>query len=406
LQAIGPLWHDQPQAALLRRGRFREGSGPPSPRAGRIRSAGRAAATLRNRVVARHGQEKLEIHMYRLDEKLARIRAGRYTRDDFIIADAKDGDMGPSITSCGPKRDKDGSYTRNYTRAEFLDNVRAIIEQDVVDIMLTSASNFETLKAMGAFQGSAVKPAIRANDTTDIWFGRGGSYSKKPSRPFRTASLSRVTTGTIDPAPGAPLTGTDLGLYSITFNNDIEHDLASLEAFADFRYDAALNNFKYFLEVFNPNVDGDIDPSVLPFYVNDCIARCLAGVMAADRPQFLKIVYNGPKALEELASYDPGLVVGVLGGGAGTTRDCFELIYQAEKYGARVALFGRKINLAEDPLSLVRHMRAVASGHILPEEAVRSYHGDLQQAGIKPLREQAADSIITEKPLLAGATGK
>ena len=43
----------------------------------------------------------------------------------------------------------------------------------------------------------------------------------------------------------------------------------------------------------------------------------------------------------------------MLGGGAGTTRDCFELLHQAERYGARVALFGRKINLAEAPLAMV-----------------------------------------------------
>ena len=86
----------------------------------------------------------------------------------------------------------------------------------------------------------------------------------------------------------------------------------------------------------------------------------------ADRPQFLKIAYNGPKALEELASFDPSITVGVLGGGAGTTRDCFELLNQAEKYGARVALFGRKINLAEDPLAMVSFMREVASGNIQP----------------------------------------
>ena len=107
--------------------------------------------------------------------------------------------------------------------------------------------------------------------------------------------------------------------------------------------------------MFNPNVETGIDPEVLPHYINDSILRCLAGVHQADRPQFLKIVYNGPKALEELTSFDPSLIVGVLGGGAGTTRDCFELLHQGEKYGARVALFGRKINLAEAPLA---HRRA------------------------------------------------
>ena len=35
---------------------------------------------------------------------------------------------------------------------------------------------------------------------------------------------------------------------------------------------------------------------------------------------------------------------------AGTTRDTFELLAQGVKYGARVALFGRKIGLAESPL--------------------------------------------------------
>ncbi|MGH6762095.1 MAG: hypothetical protein ACRECW_10975 [Phyllobacterium sp.] len=337
--------------------------------------------------------------MYRLDQKLARIHAGQYTRSDFIIADAKDGDMGPSITSCGPKRNKDGSWTRYHNRDEFLGNIRAIVEQDIVDIMLTSASNLERLVEAGVFKDRAIKPAIRANDTTDVWVVRGADYAARPSRPFRTASLSRVRSGSLDPAPDAPVTGTDLGLYSMTFNNDLDSDYASLEAFNAFREDAARSNFKYFLEVFNPNVDCRIDPDVVPHYVNDCIMRCLAGVVKADRPQFLKIAYNGPRALEELASYDPSVVVGILGGGAGTTRDCFELLCQAEKYGARVALFGRKINLAEDPLAMVSFMREVANGTLQPAEAVRAYHGSLQKSGIAPLRDLSHDIVISEKAL-------
>jgi hypothetical protein len=154
--------------------------------------------------------------------------------------------------------------------------------------------------------------------------------------------------------------------------------------------------------VFNPNVDTGIDPKLVPHYVNDVILRCLAGVTKAERPQFLKIAYNGPKALEELASFDPSLVVGVLGGGAGTTRDCFELIYQAERYGARVALFGRKINLAENPLTMVSFMRQVADGSIAPAEAVKAYHGELQKQKIKPARSLDEDLAITEAPLKAG----
>jgi len=321
--------------------------------------------------------------MFRLDDKLARILSGAYRPSDFIIADAKDPDMGPGLHAVGSAY----SEPRFKTRAEFLDSIEAIVKQDVVDIMLTSVSNLEALVKRNVFAGTGVKPVIRANDTTDVWRHRGASFHNQPSRPFRTASLKHVK----------PLT--DLGLYSITFTNDIEADHASLEAFKDFREDAEANGFSYFLEVFNPNVERGLTPESMPQFVNDAIVRCLAGLTEAERPKFLKIVYNGPRALEELASFDPSLVVGVLGGGAGTTRDCFELIHQAEKHGARVALFGRKINLAESPLDVVRLMRAVADGAIAPAEAVKEYHAALEKKGLKPAREIALDSTITESVL-------
>ena len=220
-----------------------------------------------------------------------------------------------------------------------------------------------------------------------------------PAATMNIASLPQVMWGTTTPCPGAQVTGTDLGLYSITFNNNLDSDYASLMAFNEFRAEAAECGFKYFLEVFNPNVDSGIDPEVLPHYINDCIVRCLAGVAKADRPEFLKIAYNGPKALEELASFDPSLIVGVLGGGAGTTRDCFELLHQGEKYGARVALFGRKINLAEAPLAMVALMREVTDGSLSPQEAVKAYHGELQKQHLKPQRALEEDMAITETVL-------
>ncbi len=326
----------------------------------------------------------------RLDEKLGRIRAGDYKRADFIIADAKDPDMGPSLTANGPARNPDGSSSRIRSRPEFLELIRQVVEQDIIDIMLVSASNLEQLHKRRVFEGSAVKAAIRANDTTDVWVMRGANYAQKPSRPFRSASLAHARALT------------DLGLYSITFNNDLNWDMASLEAFRAFRADAAANGFKYFLEVFNPNVATGIVPEMVAHFVNDSILRCLAGLTEAERPQFLKIPFNGPRALAELASFDPSLIIGVLGGGAGTTRDCFELIAQAEHYGARVALFGRKINLAESPLDIVRFMRAVADGALKPAEAVAAYHDALRKGSIKPAREFAEDNQITEAVLQQG----
>jgi DhnA family fructose-bisphosphate aldolase class Ia len=328
--------------------------------------------------------------MTRLDEKLARMRAGADKRTDFIIADAKDPDMGPGLHAVGHARLPEGSAGRLRTRQEFLQSIAEVVAQDVVDVMLTSVSNLEALVQQHAFAGSRVKPAIRANDTSDIWRHRGATYHHHPSRPFRTASIVRAKALT------------DLGLYSITFTNDLAADLEALEAFRAFREDASAHGFSYFLEVFNPNVDAGLEPSEVPSFVNDAIVRCLAGLTEVERPRFLKIAYNGPKALDELASYDPSLVVGVLGGGAGTTRDCFELIHQAQKYGAKVALFGRKINLAESPLDIVRLMRAVSDGALTPSEAVEDYHDALRKKGVKPSRDFADDSEITEAVLRQG----
>lgn len=345
--------------------------------------------------------------MLRLDQKLENIRAGRYKRSDFIIADAKDSDMGSGVTGTGFLRNPDGTQGRRRRRAEFLDAIEEVIRQDVVDIMLLSVSNLDLLHGRAAFRDSVVKPAIRANEATDCWGAvRHGQYAHHASRPFRTAHLPQVMWGTETPQPGVPVAGTDLGLYSVTFNNDLDADMRSLDAFADFRRDCAANGFKYFYEVFVPNVALDLSREHIGEYMNDCILRSLAGVSKADRPEFLKMAYNGPKALEELARFDETLVVGILGGGAGTTRDTFELVAQTERYGGRVALFGRKINLAESPLALIALMRQVADGTVAPEEAVRAYHGELQKAKLVPTRTLDDDRVITEQTLKPAATLK
>ena len=341
--------------------------------------------------------------MTRMDQKLQNILAGRYKRSDFIIADAKDSDAGAGTTSTGV--DYSVSPPRPRSRDEFLDQIDKIIKQDIVDIMLVSVSNLERLHERQAFAGTAVKPAIRANVTTDCWGGiRHGRYTTVPSRPFRSVTISRAMTGTAQPSPGAPITGTDLGLYSVTFVNDPELDARALEEFKLFREEAAVNNFKYFYEVFNPNIDIKMDHETIGEFLNDAILKSLAALTKAERPKFLKIPFNGPKALEELANFDSQLVVGVLGGGAGTTRDTFELVSQAEKYGGRLALFGRKIRLAEAPLELIVLMRQVADGTIAPEEAVRAYHGEVQKLGIKPVRSLEDDRAITEAVLKPAAS--
>ena len=101
--------------------------------------------------------------------------------------------------------------------------------------------------------------------------------------------------------------------------------------------------------------------------------------------------YFGPAALEQLVSYDSSLVVGILGGSAGTTFDAFHMLSEAKKHGARAALFGRKINNAEHQVSFVRYLRALADGAIEPADAVRAYHSELNKLKIAPLRTLEQD---------------
>jgi hypothetical protein len=196
----------------------------------------------------------------------------------------------------------------------------------------------------------------------------------------------------------------DLGLYSITFSNDVESDLRTLEAYSTFRAEADPLGLRHFLEVFNPAFDVGIPAAELGHYIGDCVVRCLGGVLAAEQPLFLKLAYNGRRAIEELAGYDPArLVVGILGGAKGTTRDTFELLARAEQAGARVALFGRKINFAESPLTLVALMRRVIEREVSPVEAVRAYHATLVSKGIRPLLTMADDVEISDPVLRAEA---
>jgi hypothetical protein len=125
----------------------------------------------------------------------------------------------------------------------------------------------------------------------------------------------------------------------------------------------------------------------------------LAGVAPAGRPDFLKIVYHGPKAMEELVRFDRNLIVGILGGSSGTTRDAFQLLADAQKYGAKVALFGRKINNAENQLAFVQFLRLIVDGQIGPVDAVKAYHAVLARLGVAPLRKLEDDLKITSQSM-------
>ena len=359
--------------------------------------------------------------MKSLDAKLAEIKSNRSSRA-FIIADAKDADMAFGVRSPGPRQYLSGKGERpaqfspevwsreeygHRNLPEFLDVIREVAHHGKVDILLMSASVNEQLTIKeGVFRNSHITPAARANDATDVWAVRHGSYLAEPAEPFRSATIDHIQCGKIEcDRTGSEFSGANLGLYSVTFTNNLELDKATLNAFKQFREEAERKKFRYFLEVFDPNVNSGIAPEKLGEFINDNIVRNLAGVTEAGRPVFLKIVYHGPRLMEELAQYDPNLVVGILGGSAGTTYDAFKLIHDAQKYGARVALFGRKINNAEHQLAFIEMLRLITDGRISPEEAVHAYHGVLQGKGIKPKRELAADLQLTDQSMSYDGSG-
>lgn len=339
-----------------------------------------------------------------LDRKLAAIHADPSCRE-FILADAKDADMAFGLGAPGQSPEMHASEVRFKTLQEYRDQMRLITRSGLVDIMLMSASSNHALTfGERLFDDSPVTPAIRANDTSDIHLARGSVYALSASRPFRTASIDHAQCGHLDCTPEERSLGANLGLYSVTFNNDLERDLESLQRFHEFREEAERKGFRYFLEVFDPNVPGAVAPEVLPHYLNDMITRMLAGVGPAGRPLFLKIVYHGPKAMEELVRFDPHLVVGILGGSAGTTRDAFQLLHDAQKYGARIALFGRKINHAENQLAFVHFLRLIVEGQIGPAEAVKAYHAVLARLGIRPHRSLEDDLEVTDQSMSYSGT--
>src|SRR5580658_8197972 len=357
--------------------------------------------------------------MKSLDTKLAAIKAKRGARD-FIIADAKDADMAFGVRAPGPRSylAARGAHPARFSPEvwnreefgyrnlpEFLDIIREVTSQGLIDIMLMSAYVNEQLTIKeGLFRDSPVTPAARANDATDVWAVRHGCYTKEPVQPFRSASIDHIQCGKIECERDAEIPGANLGLYSVTFNNHLDYDRATLLAFKEFREEAERKKFRYFLEVFEPNTASGVATAKLGEFINDQILRSLAGVTEAGRPIFLKIVYHGPRAMEELAQYDPNMVVGILGGGAGTTYDAFKLIHDAQKYGARVALFGRKINNAEHQLAFIEMLRLITDGRISPEEAVRAYHGVLQGKKITPKLPLEQDLELTDQAMSYGGS--
>ena len=291
-----------------------------------------------------------------LDRKIARILSDRSCKD-FILADAKDADMAFGIAAPGHSPEHHAREGRFRSLDEYRELIRENVRQGLVDIMLMSASNNEVLTLHERlFDGSPVTPAIRANDATDVWVAQGGIYLQQPSTPFRSASIDQAMCG----KPGCQPQERTLGQISASTRSLS----TTTRRWTTARWNIpgvprggggqGLPPFSRGLRSQRPaNAAAD-----LARFINDMIVRTLAGVAGKARPLFLKIVYHGPAAMEQLAGYDSQLIVGIMGGSSGTTFDAFQQLWEARKYGARAALYGRMINNSEHQLTFIEHLAA------------------------------------------------
>jgi hypothetical protein len=95
------------------------------------------------------------------------------------------------------------------------------------------------------------------------------------------------------------ISGANLGLYSITFVNDLDQDCEALLWVRSFAKKRSGKGSAYW--IFDPNIDSGIAREKLGEFIKTTFfARWPACPRRA--MIFLKIVYHGPKAMEELAS--------------------------------------------------------------------------------------------------------
>ena len=190
-----------------------------------------------------------------LDRKIARILADPSCRD-FILADAKDADMAFGLAAPGRSPERHAGEGRFRTLAEYRQLMREIVAQEQVDIMLMTRQHERAAGDRGAAvrlqPGHAGRPRQR-HDRHLAGRRLRAATARSRRAPFRTATLDHIQCGQAECRPPERRRGADLGLYSVTFNNDVELDRRTLEAYRAFRIEAESKGFRHFLEVFDPN---------------------------------------------------------------------------------------------------------------------------------------------------------
>lgn len=306
-----------------------------------------------------------------LQRKLRTLHANSNSVE-FVLGDAKESDLAmrnlpQRIARSWERPDANFPYR---SREAFRDQIEELLEDSPLDLMVVSPEIArETAGRAGVFSRSEVSPAVRT---------AAGHWEPVPAE-----------------TRGGPRSEGPLPLFGIGFCRDRDLDRAELDAYEKFRFAAGAARTRHLLELY-PSCGCDGGP---PQRVDDLLAdRLLHSILevpATARPLLIQAPYYGPALMESLAAILPGVPVGIVGGPAGTTFDAFRLLTESKKYGARGALFGRRIASAEHQPAFVRFLDYLARGEVAPAEAVHAYHGVLQGLGIRPRRELEEDLMST-----------
>ena len=266
--------------------------------------------------------------------------------------------MAFGLAAPGRSPEHHAGEARFRTLDEYRQLMREIVAQGLVDIMLMSASTNEVLTHPGAAVRRQPRHAGRPGQRHDRHLAgrrQRAATRAQPSQPFRTATIDHIQCGKVECA--AATSGAWAPTWASTPSPSTTTSTWTAARWRPTRRSAwrprpRASGTSWRSSIRTPAAS--IRPADVARFINDHIVRALAGVTSRGRPLFLKIAYHGPAAMEALARYDRSLVVGILGGSAGTTFDAFHMLWEAKKYGARVALYGRKINNAEHQLTFIQ----------------------------------------------------
>lgn len=278
----------------------------------------------------------------------------------------------------GLGRVMDGGKARPRRQAEFLQLCRDITADGAVDGCLLTPSDAEILAVEERlFQSTPVTAMVRLNAETSIWSPRHGQYRTQAAQPFQTVTVKAE-------APEAAYCSTlgdalechvRIGLYSITLNNDTDHDRRTLMTYLEFAREVGDHpQFDHFLEVFLPNVNlPGLDTEKRGQYVADSIVRTMSYLKRHQRPRFIKTEFTSASTWRELCEFDPTLIIGALGGPRINSRKTLELAHNVVVNGGRATLFGRTIFEDDNPRAMCKALRAVLDQSMSPDEAYAAY---------------------------------